>query len=276
MVLSVLSDLLAYLKYFVLGLVQGISEILPISSSGHLVFYQHVLDVSFGTNLTFEVLLHFASLLALLLFFRHLIIDLIVGFFRFVFKKEKEYQSQFMLAIYIVVATIPVVIVGLLLEPVIASAFSSLLFVAIGFFITASILFYVYKQTYTEEKPLNYKSALFIGLAQCIGVFPGVSRSGTTLSAARLQKLNMQKAKEFVFLLFIPVSLGSFIMSIGDVSLVVNQQFGLNIVAMISSFLFTYGALVFIFKKLQYHHYKYFSIYCALMAVITFVIALSV
>ncbi len=274
MVLTILSRILDLIKYLALGVVQGISEILPISSSGHLLFYKELFGVSTTSNLTFEVLLHFASLIALLWFFRKTLIDLVRGFFGFIFKKETEYKEQFLLVVYIVVATIPVIFVGLFLEDIVAQVFSSLIYVALGFVITSGVLYFVYNlKTPTTEK-LNLKKALIVGLAQCIGVLPGVSRSGMTLSTARSQKLDIQKAKEFAFLLFIPVSLGSFILSISDFTMAFDWQMFLNIAAMVSAFVFTYLALVFIFKKLQYAHYKYFSLYCLFMAVMTYVVAL--
>ena len=269
MVLGILQSISEIIKYFLLGLIQGIAEILPISSSGHLVVYQAFLQIGTTDNLILEVWLHFASLLALVIFFRTTILQLIIGFFQYTFNKKQEYRPQFDLVLYLVVATIPVVIVGLFLEPVIIHAFSSLLFVAIGFSITAMVLLFVYKKAIYVEKDLNYKSALLIGLAQCVGVLPGVSRSGMTLSAARFAKVPIQKGKEFVFLLFIPVTLGSFIVSIGDLNLTNQLPMHNLIIAMISTFVFTFLALNFIFKKLQYRHYKYFAIYCFIMSLAT-------
>jgi undecaprenyl-diphosphatase len=273
--LTLIGQLWEIVIHVILGIVQGVSEILPISSSGHLLFYQSLLHYQAQDNLTFEIMLHFASLMALLIYFRKIILDLFIGFFRFIITRNEKDRRHFDLAMMVVVATIPVVLVGLFLEPLIVGAFSRLYVVGIGFFVTAFVLFYVYKQKMVTEKPLTYRNALFIGLAQCIGVLPGVSRSGMTLSAAKLSKLNINEAKQFVFLLFIPVSLGSFILSLGDMNFEMNSQFFLNGLSMISAFVFTYFALHFLLKKLQYHHYRYFAFYCGIMGLLTMILAFS-
>lgn len=276
MIVSFINDMLQLLKYILLGIIQGVAEILPISSSGHLVFYKAILGVDLGGNLTFEVLLHFASLLALLVFFREKIVDLMIGFYQYVFKKKQEYHEKFMLVIYLIVATIPVMLVGLFLEDVVISIFSSLIYVAFGFLITAGVLYFVYRMKPGAETKMNYKKAVVIGLAQCVGVMPGISRSGMTLSAARAQNLELRHAKDFAFLLFLPVSLGSFILSLNDLSLTIDNQFILNFIAMIFAFIFTLLALIFIFKKLQYRHYKYFSFYCFMMGIATYILSFMV
>ncbi len=261
------------IKYFILGVVQGISEILPISSSGHLQLAKYLLGVNTSENLMLEIMLHFASLIALIIFFWKLIVDIIRDFFIYIFKRKAQAKHNFMLGVYVIVASIPVAIVGFLFEDQVNRIFANLIFTAIGFLITSIMLYMVYNRKTHNVYDVDMKKALFIGSAQMIGVLPGVSRSGTTLAAAKLANVEITKAKEFVFLLFLPVAFGSFVFSLGDINEIQNAGSGLslNLIGMISSFFFTFLSLNFIFKKLKFEHYKYFSMYCLFISIVTFI-----
>ena len=116
------------LKYIFLGFLQGISEILPISSSGHLMVAQHLLKVNESAIATFTIFLHFASLLALLIFFRKLIYRIISGSFQYLFYKNKDRKDDYLLLLYVIVASIPIGVIGILFQDSIESLFSNLLF----------------------------------------------------------------------------------------------------------------------------------------------------
>lgn len=260
------------LKYIFLGILQGISEILPISSSGHLALAQNILQVNQENEGLFAIFLHFASLLALLIFFRKTIWQMIKGTFCYLFKKDKNAKEDFMLVIYLIIASIPVGIVGVLFEEKVEAIFSNLLFIGIAFLLTAFILYLVSFLKEDGEEKITLKSACIVGLAQLIGIFPGISRSGITMSGGKVAKLSNEKAKHFAFLLFIPVALGSFIFSLGDIASLTSAgswNLVLYLIAMIVTFIFTYLALLFIFKKFNVKHYKYFAIYMVIIGIFT-------
>lgn len=260
------------LIYIFLGILQGISEVLPISSSGHLALAQSVLNVNADNEALFAIFLHFASLLALLIFFRKLIWQMIVGSYLYIFKKDQTKKDDFMLVVYVIVASIPVGIVGVLFEEEINSIFSNLLYIGIFFLITALILYLISFLKAEGNDKITFKSAIIVGLFQLLGIFPGISRSGITMSGGKVAKLSNDKAKQFAFLLFIPVAFGSFVFSLGDFA-AISQAGGstiiLYIISMIFTFIFTYLALEFIFKKFSIKHYKYFAIYMVFIGVLT-------
>lgn len=270
------------LKYLFLGFVQGIAEILPISSSGHLAVAQYILAVNYDNEALFAIFVHFASLLALLIFFRELIIRVIVNFFTYLVSKDivekQKAKPDFMLAIYLVLASIPVAFIGVFFEDLVTQVFGQLLFVGIGFFVTALVLLSVgLWSKHRVNSTYTLKNTMITGVFQCIGILPGISRSGITMSGARIAGLDNQKSKEFAFLLFIPVALGSFVLSLTDISLALSSSAELFIyygVAMIAAFIFTYLALLFIFKKFSIKSYKYFAVYMFIVAALTITLSL--
>lgn len=270
-------SLIELLKYLFLGIIQGIAEILPISSSGHLAVAQYLMAVNYDNEALFAIFVHFASLLALLIYFRELIIRVIVNFFTYLTSKDiaekQKAKPDFMLAIYLVVASIPVAFIGLFFEDMVTDLFGQLLFIGIGFLITAlTLLFVGLFSKHRVNSTYTFKNTIITGLFQCIGILPGISRSGITMSGGRIAGLDNQKSKEFAFLLFIPVAAGSFILSLTDISVALSSGAELFIyygVAMVAAFVFTYLALVFIFKKFSIKAYKYFAIYMFVIAALT-------
>lgn len=270
-------SLIELLKYLFLGIIQGIAEILPISSSGHLAVAQYLMAVNYDNEALFAIFVHFASLLALLIYFRELIIRVIVNFFTYLTSKDvaekQKAKPDFMLAIYLVFASIPVAFIGLFFEDMVTDLFSQLLFIGIGFLITAlTLLFVGLFSKHRVNSTYTFKNTIITGLFQCIGILPGISRSGITMSGGRIAGLDNQKSKEFAFLLFIPVAAGSFILSLTDISVALSSGAELFIyygVAMVAAFVFTYLALVFIFKKFSIKAYKYFAIYMFVIAALT-------
>jgi len=235
----------------ILAIIQAATEFLPISSSGHLALFSNLLS---EPNLFFFTVLHLASLIAVLIFTRKEIFEL-VSF-------KKEYRR---LGVYLIIATIPAVIVGLFFNDLIEQSFSSFLFLGIMFMFTGIILFLT-KFTKQYSK-FNWKNSVLIGLFQALALFPGVSRSGMTISSALFLGINREKAAKFSFLLFIPLALGAFVLKLGDfyfnVSLVLSF-----IVCLIFSLFFLKLLLVIIKRNL----FWIFSIYCFLIGIISFIL----
>jgi undecaprenyl-diphosphatase len=178
----------------VLGIVQGLAEFLPISSSGHLVLVQEYFSITQDT-VTFDVFLHFATLLAVLIYFRN---DLM------------KISKKFLLAI--AVGSIPAGLVGLFLEDYITAAFGSVMLVGLALLVSGAFNFvteYKLKRQLDARTTINNKEALIIGIFQALAVLPGVSRSGSTVFAGIFQNLDRKLAFRFSFLMSLPVIFGA-------------------------------------------------------------------
>jgi undecaprenyl-diphosphatase len=271
-----MNELLDLFIYIFLGMLQGVAEILPISSSGHLALFQALFGINQGSSAIFALLLHIGSLIALILFFYPVLVRLFVSLMSIVKGQAKETEKEDgMLILYLIIASIPAAMVGLFIKDSINEIFDNLWFTGIGFLVTAWMLVLLSRTKTKSQSPYTFKNTLITGLFQMIGIFPGVSRSGMTITGATLAGLPIKKAKEFSFLLFIPITLGSVIVSMLDGLSLTNQSLPLLIVSMIVAMIFTYLSLIFVFKKLAKKHFKYFSIYLVGMAILTFIVALQ-
>ena len=175
------------LQAVLLGLVQGLTEFLPVSSSGHLAIFKELLGVETQSDLVFEVTVHAATVLATILVFRKQIAGLFKGLFRFKYNDETDYVLK------ILVSLIPILIVGFFFKDQVESLFSSLYVVGAALLVTAALLFFsdqmsgkASEKAPTQRNGLSYLQAFIIGLGQAIAVTPGLSRSGTTISTGLL------------------------------------------------------------------------------------------
>ena len=242
-----------------LGLVQGLCEFLPISSSGHLVLLSNIFGIE--DSLFVSIVLHVATLLAVVIVFRK---DL--------FEMLRHPFSQKSMNIYI--ATIPTCIIVLILLPIVESSFGGQ-FLAFSFLISSLLL--TFSQRFVVKKNFQtnftYKNALIMGIAQGLAVFPGISRSGTTICAGLLSKADKKECAKFSFLMSIPIILLSMVMEIykiivGGDTVVVNT-FGLMI-AFIIAFLVGIVSIKVMMKVTEKANFKWFSLYLLALALITF------
>lgn len=268
-------DIISIIKYVILGIIQGITEPLPISSSGHLLIFRELLNTNMFNDLNFEIIVNFGSFLAILFIFRKDIITLIKSFFNYLFGnkaiKKKEY-ANFKYCILIIIGSIPVGIAGLLLKEKI-EAFSSVKMAGIALYITAIALFLVRNiKGSKKDNEITYLDAIIIGLIQAIALTPGISRSGTVLVGCLLCSLTRESALKYTFMLYFPVSVGSFGLSMVEI---INNgidssyylPYFLGLVAACIVTYFSYLWLSNIVKKGKLWH---FSIYCLIVA--TFVL----
>jgi len=187
------------MKSLILGIVQGLTEFLPVSSSGHLVILKHWINFP-GEGVVMEVTLHFATLLAILIFFRKKILDYAT--------KEK--------ILLIIVGTIPIALIGVFLKDEIELLFNNYLLVTLTLSLTGFILF-LSRKSKEDKEDIDLKTALIIGSVQALALTPGISRSGVTVAAALLLGVTRKKAFEFSFILAIPALLGAFIINLPDI-----------------------------------------------------------
>ncbi|MBM3233964.1 undecaprenyl-diphosphate phosphatase [Candidatus Pacearchaeota archaeon] len=239
------------LTEILLAIIQAVTEFFPISSSGHLALISNLIS---KPDLFFFTALHLSSLIAVLIFTRKEISNLL--------SFKKEYRKIWL---YLIIATIPAGIVGFFLENIVESSLSSFLFLGIAFIFTGVVLFLT-KFTKVYSK-LNWKNSLFIGLFQAVSVFPGVSRSGMTISSSMFSGIEKEKAAKFSFLLFIPLSLGAFILELKNFYF----SFSLLIsffVCLILSLIFL-NLLVLIIRK---NYFWLFSLYCLILGIISLIL----
>lgn len=272
-----------WLIYLWFGFIQGLSEILPISSSGHLALFQQFFNISLDQRLTFSLLLHVGSLFALILYFYPLLRRLTLSAFTWIWNMMRrqpiapKVMDDVRYVFWIGVATLPAALAGLLLKPVIENVLSDLWFVGGGFLISGFIVNRLAIPLPESPKPVGFIHALFAGFFQVLGVFPGISRSGSTLLGTRMSGLSWMKAKEMSFLMFLPITLGAFLVDVlsWDLSLInmSTDRGSAMMVAMLVSACTTYLALHALLNWLKPIHFRYFSVYLLVVGILTILLA---
>lgn len=253
-------------KFLLLGLFQGLTEPIPISSSGHLLIAQYFLDVEIeGSTSTFALLVNTASLIAVLIIYRDDIHRLVVNGFKYLTVKNGENKRDFMFLVYLVIATIPAAIIGVLFQDAIDEVLSSVVTVGVTLVITGVGLWLIRNMRgQRKDGNLSVKDALIIGGAQAVALIPGISRSGATIVAAMARSINQETALRFSFLLFIPISLGGGVLSISDILNDANlsQMAMPYIMAFSGSLIASYFSLKWFMNIMAKGQLKYFAIYC--------------
>ena len=253
-------------KFLLLGLFQGLTEPIPISSSGHLLIAQYFLDVEIeGSNSTFALLVNSASLIAVLIIYRKDIKRLVVNGLSYFKVKNEETKRDFMFVVYLVAATIPAGLVGVLFQDQIDEKLSTIVTVGATLIITGVGLWLIRNMRgQRKDGNMTMKDAIIIGGAQAVALIPGISRSGATIVAAMARGINQETALRFSFLLFIPVSLGGAVLSITDILNDGNlaQMAIPYIVAFLGSLVASYFSLKWFMNIMAKGQLKYFAIYC--------------
>ena len=254
-----------WFQAIILGLVQGLTEFLPVSSSGHLAIGRQILGVEASGDLVFEVAVHAATVLATIVVFRKQILDLFKGLFKFRYNDETDYICK------IVVSMIPVFVVGVFFKDFVEGLFSSLLVVGIALVFTACLLFF------SDRKPaavhaaevrngISFLQALVIGIGQAFAVIPGLSRSGTTISTGLLSGVKRENVAQFSFLMVLVPILGEAFLDLvgGDMaaSSIGALPLILGFVSAFVSGLFACKVMIALVKKAQL---KWFALYCVIV-----------
>lgn len=256
------SNFLKWLKYVLLGLIQGITEPLPISSSGHVIIFQNIFGLSIPDEMNFNIWVNFGSFIAIVFFYRLFLKDIIVGFFSYVFKKDKTHLQDFQYGLFVVIATIPAAIAGIFLKPLIDTHLSTLLTVAICEVFTGLLLLFIsFFAKRAVKNEVTLKDSILMGLAQVIGLLPGISRSGSTTSIAVANKVDLVKALRFSFMMYLPISLASMVLGIVDLNPATTYWEG-YLGAFVMSIFGTYFALRLFFHLVKKDNLKYFGFYC--------------
>lgn len=265
---------MSYIEAIIFGIVQGLTEFLPISSTAHIVITGQLLGHTFP-GLSFEIFLHQASVLAVIFYFRKDLIEIVFGFFRFFRTRSAEDRVHFMFGLYIVVATCITGVLGYTLQKTMIDNLKDPAVVAGSLFATGLFLIFIERvRTYgdIDEASMKLRHSILVGLGQTVAVFPGVSRSGATLVAALWCGLNRETAVRYSFLLAIPVILGSSVLAIGDFrdGMFTSLGMGQVAVAFLVCFVFSLIGIIWLIDFLKKSRLIYFAAYCFLVAILVF------
>ncbi len=241
------------IRYIFLGIVQGLTEFLPVSSSGHLVILQKLLGIQ-SNQIAISVILHLGTLLAVIIFFRKDILDL--------FKKPRLLGLVF-------IVTLITGIIGVSAKDFFEGLFSSAKAVGVAWLFTGLILISTKRFTQPGRHELKLKDALALGLAQSLAIIPGISRSGITISSLFYRKIDRKLAFTFSFLVSIPVILGAAVLEARKLEVVPSADIRNLAAGFIFSFFTGLLALLFLKALIKKAKFYYFGYYCIFMAVAT-------
>lgn len=259
------------LEALILGIVQGLTEFLPVSSSGHIELGKAILRTNTADNLLFSIIVHGATALSTIIVFRKTIVELIKGVFEF--KNNESVQYVFK----IIISMIPVGVVGILFEEKLEALFTgNVLFVGLMLLITGTLLTFSYFSKNTS-KDISMGRAIIIGLAQTIAILPGISRSGATISTALMLGVDKEKATRFSFLMVLPPIIGATLLklkdyleepaisgSIGSVALTVG---------FLAAFLSGLVACTWMIQIVKRGKLIYFAYYCFVIGIISIILS---
>ncbi|MBQ9561701.1 MAG: undecaprenyl-diphosphate phosphatase [Prevotella sp.] len=254
-----------WLEALILGIMQGLTEYLPVSSSGHLAIGQALFGMENGEdNLFFTVAVHVATVLSTLVVLWKEIVWLLKGLFKFEMNSETRY------VINIIVSMIPVGIVGVFFKDYVEEAFGSgLLVVGCGLLVTAALLTFSYYAKPRQREKISLKDAFIIGLAQAVAVLPGVSRSGSTIATGLMLGNKKESLAQFSFLMVIPPILGEALLDVLKMTKGENVAGNIEtlplVVGFVAAFIFGCLACKWMINIVKRGKLIYFGIYCAIV-----------
>jgi undecaprenyl-diphosphatase len=250
------SSAIGYGDSLVLGIVEGLTEFLPVSSTGHLTVAESLLgkQTDDPAVTAFTVIIQFGAIVATFLYFRRDIVRLVAAWGRGLVSSEARNDPDYRFTWYVIAGSLPVVVAGVLLKPLITGPLRNLWVVAVAFAAWSAVMYVAEgrgRQKYGEEE-LTLKAALIIGLVQCAALVPGVSRSGATISAGLLQDYNRVAATRLSFFLAIPALTGASLYELKDVDTSV-VGWGPLILGMVVSFVVAYAAIAWLLRYVARH-----------------------
>ncbi|MBT2689028.1 undecaprenyl-diphosphate phosphatase [Bacillus sp. ISL-47] len=259
-----MEDFFLLLKYLFLGLFQGFTEPIPISSSGHLEIAEYFFGLEIK-GMSFALLVNTASLFAVLIIYREDIMRLISNGLAYITTKDKRAEADFRFIIYLIIGTIPAGVIGILFEDFIDENLASIKTVGITLIVTGLALWLIRNMKGRKnDAELSVKDAIIVGLAQAVALIPGISRSGATIVAAMGLGMKQETALRFSFLLYIPVSVGGMILGFNDIIKDPNlTDYALPYtLAFFASLVASYFSLKWFMNIMAKGNLKYFAIYC--------------
>lgn len=260
--------MLKLIKYIFLGIIQGITEPIPVSSSGHLLIFQNLLrgikEIDFNI---LAILTNFGSFIAIVIIYKKEIITLINSFFKYLKTKEVKYYSNYKYCWWIILGTIPAGIMGIVVTKLEIFDFleKNVKFVGVTLLITALFLFLIKDfKGKKDSKDITFKDALVIGLFQIFALIPGISRSGSTIVGGMFRNLKRETAFDFSFMLYIPITVATMIIGIKDLieSSLTSIELLFYMISVVMAFIFTYIATKWFRNLVKEGKLIYFVYYC--------------
>ena len=261
---------MSIIEAIILGIVQGLTEFLPVSSSGHIVIGSELLGIKGEENLTFAIAVHAATVLSTIVILHKDIWSLIKGLFKFRWNEETQYIAKIALSL------IPVIIVGFFLKDYVESLFSAgLLVVGIALLATAALLTFSYYAKPKQKTEISFRDAFIIGIAQGVAaIFPGLSRSGSTIATGILLGNNKEKVAKFSFLMVLIPILGEAILDLAKGEFT-SAESSIPTASLIAGFLaaFVFGCIAckWMINIVKKGKLIYFAYYCAIVGIIAVV-----
>jgi len=262
---------MSVIESIILGIVQGIGEFLPISSSAHLILVSFLFGIKEG-SLAFDIALHFGTLLAVLVIYFKEWWSLFIGACNKVFKNKESNENKMFW--YLVAATIPGALAGLILDDIVENVFRKQIWIIALSLAIMGVLIYAgdkwaskhYKNKETKFENISFKQAFLVGCSQAFAVIPGFSRSGTTILMGRLLGINKEAITKFTFLLSVPIITGATILKVGD--LVITSEV---IIGIFTSFVVGIISIKFLLNYIKKHDFSVFAFYRVIIAIIVFI-----
>ena len=257
------------LKYIFLGFIQGLTETIPVSSSGHLMIFKRLLDLNVDFD-TIAILTNFGSLIAIIIFFWSDIKKLIVNFFKYLKTKDNKIKNDYRYCWMIVLGCIPAGIAGLLVSKLdlFDKIENNIKIVGFSLIVTSILLFLVRNfNGKKDDKKLGIKESLSVGFFQILGLFPGISRSGSTLVGGMSTGLKRDTAFKFSFMLYIPMSIAAMALELKDIAIDSSLLFYYFMSILVAAIV-TYIVIKWFRKIVSTGKLVYFSIYCFIVGLL--------
>jgi undecaprenyl-diphosphatase len=259
------------LEAIVLGIIQGLTEFLPVSSSGHLELVKAILGDNSAAeqSLTFTIVLHFATALSTIVVFKNEVEEILRGLLQF------KWNSEFKFSLKIIISMLPAVIVGLVFEKELESLFGGKILLVGCMLLLTAVLLLLADKAKSTKKEVSYLNAMIIGFSQAIAMLPGISRSGSTISTSVLLGVDRTRAAKFSFLMVVPLIFGKIGKDLvsGNLNLQSSEIIPI-LIGFISAFISGLLACKWMISIVKRSKLSYFSIYCAIIGSVAIVYAL--
>jgi len=262
-----------WFKVIILGIVQGLTEFLPISSSGHLVLTEKIFNLH-PENIYLEVFLHFGTFMAVVIIFRKDIYGIFKALWKSITSGEKSDNSANSLNLFfcLLIGSVPAGVLGIFFKDFVESSFKSTSFVSLMLVITGFFLFLT-RFSKAKKESVNFLDSLIIGLAQGLALLPGISRSGWTIGAGLFRGIKGTQAAEFSFLLSLPAILGASVLKLKESfdQNLSSETMALYLLGALFAFLFGYLSIKSLLQILKKGKFEYFGYYCVIVGILSLI-----
>ncbi len=265
---------MTYLQAIVLGIVQGLTEFIPVSSSGHLVLVPHLLGWRFShaQAFVFDVLVQWGTLFAVFIYFRSDLVTIGLAFVRGVVRGKPFADADSRMGWYLVLATLPAVVAGLAAKDLVESAFASPRATGIFLLCTALLLVIAERVGHRNRsmEEMTWGDALWIGCSQVLALLPGISRSGSTIAGGMTRHLDRSAAARFSFLMSVPVMVGAGVLALGDLAALPATDHFLQplLAGFLAALVSGYIAIRWLLAYLSRHSLYGFAVYCVVLGLL--------